>query len=253
MGARHLLRADVASAAQCLARAFVDDPIQQWLAGSERAGDPAERMTKGFFAPAVEAGLGRGHAYGVPGETGFDAVAIWSPPDVPMLDESDEVALGTAFSASYGEEAIGRLIGLGALTGELDPSRPHFYLFIIGSSAQGRGTGGEAIAPVLGRCDAEGLGAYLESSNSRNLGFYQRLGFEVVWEERPAPDAPLTSGLWRDPRWPRRSAEDRRWARLPWASALTRRAKHPRPRSIGSGPGLGSRRPRTHVPASDPP
>lgn len=199
MGARHLLRADVASAAQCLGRAFVDDPVQQWVAGAEDAGDPAQRMADGFFAPAVEAGLGRGHAYGVPGEAGFDAVAVWSPPDVPMLDESDEVAFGTAFSAFHGEEAIGRLIALGALTNELHPSRPHFYLFIIGSSVQGRGTGGEAIAPVIGRCDAEGHGAYLESSNSRNLGFYQRLGFEVVWEERPAPDAPLMSGLWREP------------------------------------------------------
>jgi GNAT superfamily N-acetyltransferase len=199
MSARHLLGADVSSAAQCLGRAFVDDPVHRWLAGADGVGDPAERLAGGFFAPAVDAGIGRGHTYGVPGQAGFDAVAVWSPPDVPMLNDTDGEAIATAFSAIHGEEAVGRLIAVDALTSELHPTQPHFYLFIIGSSVQGRGAGAQAIAPVLDRCDAEGLGSYLESSNSRNLGFYQRLGYQVVWEEKPESDAPLMAGMWRDP------------------------------------------------------
>jgi GNAT superfamily N-acetyltransferase len=116
-----------------------------------------------------------------------------------MLSDADGVAIATAYSAIHGKEAVGRLIALGALTSELHPAQPHFYLFIIGSSVQGRGAGAQAIAPVLDRCDAEGLGSYLESSNSRNLGFYQRLGYEAVWEEKPESDGPLLAGMWRDP------------------------------------------------------
>ena len=174
--------------------------MHRWLVGEEVDGDAATRSAEGFFGPAVGLGLGRGHAYGVPGRSGFDAVAVWSPPDVPILDEGDERAFGSACAATYGEEAVGRLSSLGALTGDHHPTTPHFYLFIIGSSVPGRGAGGHAIAPVLDRCDAEALGAYLESSNRRNLGFYRRHGFEMVWEERPEPDAPPLVGMWRDPR-----------------------------------------------------
>ena len=44
-------------------------------------------------------------------------------------------------------------------------------------AAQGTGTGGPLLQPVLDRCDAEGLPAYLESSNPRNWSFYARHGF----------------------------------------------------------------------------
>ena len=44
-------------------------------------------------------------------------------------------------------------------------------------SRQGQGLGAMVIAPVLERCDAEGVRAYLDSTNPRNRPFYRRLGF----------------------------------------------------------------------------
>ena len=200
MTARHLLSADVAPAAQCLGRAFSEDPVIRWLAGAEDSDDHIGRSVEGFFAPALDVGLGRGHAYVVTGQDGLESVAVWSPPDVAMMDETHGMAFATAFSEVYGEAATARLAALNALTSELHPTElPHFYLFILGSSSQGRGAGGQAIAPVLGRCDAEGLGSYLESSNCRNLGFYQRHGFKQLWQERLESDGPLLTGMWRDP------------------------------------------------------
>jgi ribosomal protein S18 acetylase RimI-like enzyme len=45
---------------------------------------------------------------------------------------------------------------------------------------QGRGLGNALMENVLKRCDEERLPAYLESTNPRNIPFYERLGFRRV-------------------------------------------------------------------------
>ena len=46
------------------------------------------------------------------------------------------------------------------------PTQPHWYLGILGTDTvhQGKGVGSALMQPILERCDAEGLPAYLESS-----------------------------------------------------------------------------------------
>jgi ribosomal protein S18 acetylase RimI-like enzyme len=67
------------------------------------------------------------------------------------------------------------------------------------STARSGGVGARLVAPLLERLDADGIGAYLESSNPRNLSFYERLGFTELWTDTPAGGPPMT-GMWRDPR-----------------------------------------------------
>jgi hypothetical protein len=52
--------------------------------------------------------------------------------------------------------------------------------------------------PVLDTCDAEGIGAYLESSKESNVPFYERHGFRVTGEI-VIPDGPTLWAMWRDP------------------------------------------------------
>ena len=65
--------------------------------------------------------------------------------------------------------------------------------------ARVRGLGSAAIAPVLTRCDAEGIPAYLESTKERNLAFYERHGFAVTGTIVVPPDGPTLWTMWREP------------------------------------------------------
>jgi len=66
--------------------------------------------------------------------------------------------------------------------GHHHPSGPHWYLPLVGVEPlhQSRGLGATVLRPVLQRCDRERLPAYLESTNPRNIPFYESLGFERV-------------------------------------------------------------------------
>jgi hypothetical protein len=48
--------------------------------------------------------------------------------------------------------------------------------------------------------DAAGRCGFLETATPRNLPLYQRHGFEIIVEYKPADDGPLIWGMWRDPK-----------------------------------------------------
>jgi GNAT superfamily N-acetyltransferase len=81
------------------------------------------------------------------------------------------------------------------------PRDPHWYLAILGTdpAQQGRGLGTAVLEPILRRCDANGLGAYLESSKEANVPWYERHGFELT-EVLEHPGGPSLWLMWRDPR-----------------------------------------------------
>jgi predicted N-acetyltransferase YhbS len=81
------------------------------------------------------------------------------------------------------------------------PEEPHWYLAVVGAdpSRQGSGAGRAVIQAVLDDCDAQGLPAYLESSNPANVPYYARLGFQATGDLTP-PGGPTLTLMWRDPR-----------------------------------------------------
>ena len=52
---------------------------------------------------------------------------------------------------------------------------------------------------VLDGADRDGVPAYLESSNERNLTLYERNGFRVVGEHRALGRGPTIWRMWRAP------------------------------------------------------
>lgn len=59
----------------------------------------------------------------------------------------------------------------------------------------GQGLGTLLMKRALQRCDEQASAAYLESSNPKNIPFYQRHGFKVIGEIQHGGSPPLTPML----------------------------------------------------------
>jgi GNAT superfamily N-acetyltransferase len=81
-------------------------------------------------------------------------------------------------------------------------TEPHYYLAILGTDPcfQRTGAGTAALAPVLERCDNEGLVAYLETQKEENLAYYARHAFDVVQMLEVKGGVPPIWTLLRKPR-----------------------------------------------------
>jgi ribosomal protein S18 acetylase RimI-like enzyme len=123
--------------------------------------------------------------------------ALWLPPGVqPNGDALEQISRDTADPARLGDV----LATFERMTA-LHSDEPHWYLPLIGvePNAQGRGIGGALMRHAAARFDAEGVVAYLESSNPRNIPLYERHGFEVMGRIQVGA-APVLTPMLRRPR-----------------------------------------------------
>lgn len=82
------------------------------------------------------------------------------------------------------------------------PKEQLWYLQLLCSDPehQRSGVGGALQEAVLARCDAEGIGAYLETQNEDNLAYYRRFGWELADTLHPVHDGPPIWTMRREPR-----------------------------------------------------
>lgn len=192
---RKAIADDLPAIGDRLALAFADDPIMEALF------PPGLRNRHGRLAPFLALGakgaLRDGEVWTTPDRA---ATAVWHAPDRWKVRGPDMVVGMPTLVRSLGRNLFAGLRILQAIERK-HPTEPHWYLGILGTAPahQGKGLGSAVMAPVLERCDAEGLGAYLESSKERNVPYYRRHGFEVT-EELPLPGGPPVWLMWRDPR-----------------------------------------------------
>ena len=127
----------------------------------------------------------------------FCGAALWLPPGVHPNGE----ALEKIFRDTAKPEHLDDLLATFEKMGQSHPDEDHWYLPMIGVEpySQGKGLGGDLMRYAVARCDQEGLPAYLESSNPRNISLYLRHGFEVMGEIRIGA-APLVTPMLRRPR-----------------------------------------------------
>ena len=194
----HATAADIPAVARVLADAFADDPVQRWA--FEPAADP-DAGRAALFEVMTQDYFWLGHLYVVADAGGVAGAALWAPPDRDALHGSGLEVLIDRLRPHLGDELEARLGEL-ARAHEHRPSEPHLYLGILGvdPARQSRGYGADLLGPTLAECDRTGLLAHLESSNERNVPFYERHGFEVVGAYRCGGDGPPLTIMSRRPR-----------------------------------------------------
>jgi len=194
----HATEADLPAVARVLTDAFADDPVQRWL--FEPAADP-DPGRAALFEVLVEDYFWLGHLFVVADRGGVAGAALWAPPGRDVLQGDRVGELLGRLAPHLGDELLPRLGELGR-THEHRPAEPHLYLGVLGvdPARQSSGHGAALLAPVLAECDRMGLLAHLESSNERNVPFYERHGFAVVDAYRCGGDGPPMTIMSRSPR-----------------------------------------------------
>ena len=162
-----------------MAQAFSADPMFAWMFP-----DPARRTQslEQLFGVLVAYSLRYGH---VMESDDAMAVAAWMPPGgkVTLTGMIRTGMLKVPFQ--IGLRPFAQFMKANEIMEKLHRRyvpEPHWYLFGIGvdPELQGRGLGTALVREGLARADAEGCPCYLETSEERNLAFYERHGFEVV-------------------------------------------------------------------------
>ena len=185
-----------AVAAATLTQAFLADPLMAWIFD-----DASTR-------PAHLAHWWQWMLDHMPGHaevlaTADDhSAALWYGPD-PTDDDAQRDFVAMLVDLIGEARAHEKFRGLSVIPLAHPHDVRHWYLAAVGTRphAQGQGSGVRVLAPVLARADTEQVGVYLESSNARNVSFYERLGF-VVTGTIDIPGGPSLTPMWRSPRHP---------------------------------------------------
>jgi len=204
--------ADIEVVVDVLTEAFAEDPVMQWVFANE-----AKRVDN----------IG----------TWWSFMLNRQPEGALVLVSEDQTTAAFWHAPKFGSNPAGEVDGerqkgreSGPQTGAEDPlitlvtelvgerlgevltyfaqvvgahlEEPHWYLSAIGTrpAAQGQGSGHLLLQPMLDRCDAEGLPAYLESSNPRNVPFYFRHGFVSVGDLLTPDGSALMTFMRREPK-----------------------------------------------------
>jgi ribosomal protein S18 acetylase RimI-like enzyme len=164
--------ADEDPATETIVLAFAADPMARWTwprAHQYLAAMP--RMVRAFGSRA----FANGSAFCTDGYAG---AALWLPPGV----EPDEEGLAAVIESTVAPSLASETAAIFEQMAKYRLAEPHWYLPLIGvdPAHQGEGQGNALMAHALAQCDDDHAPAYLESSNPRNIPFYQRHGFEPL-------------------------------------------------------------------------
>ncbi len=167
--------------------AFAADPVERWLypeAHDYLTQFPAFLSAFGGDAFAEETVWRLG---------AFAGVALWLPPHLDLDGDAIVTVLTDTVSPDKHDDTL-------AVLGQMDeahPKFPHWYLpwFGVDAAVQGRGIGGELMKHCLRFVDEDHLPAYLDSTNPRNVSFYERHGFVVMGEAKAGACPPIISML----------------------------------------------------------
>ena len=186
---------DVHQLSEMLARAFASDSIAKHVLPDDSFRQQGlGRVYRLYF----KVFLRHGACYT---NTGLEGAALWLPPGKYPLSLIEHLSLLPGMTRALGLWKVPNALGVLNHLEKMHPiDRKYWYLGVLGvePSRQRNGIGNALIQPVLGLCNEDGVGAYLETGTESNLAFYATHGFKAMHESR-IPNGPRVWGLWRDP------------------------------------------------------
>ena len=200
MNSRSARPDDVDAVTATIALAFRDDPV--WGPALVSADGGTGHLLP-FWRFFVEGAVRHGTVSLVDGPDGEAAtVAVWLPPGADELTAEQERDLDALLVAALSPERYAAYEQLYALFDDAHPDEPaHMYLSLLATHPdhRGQGIGQQLLAEDVARFDADGLPAYLESTNPANDHRYARAGFRPVGRFRSVIDGAPVTTMWRDP------------------------------------------------------
>jgi ribosomal protein S18 acetylase RimI-like enzyme len=163
------------------------------------------RVVRPFMTATARDAAAHARALVADDDDGMLGVALWMPPGAFPLSAGRKARMAPALlpvilAAGRAFPAFARV---GAALERDHPAEPAWYLQAMGvhPRAQRRGVGTQLITPVLALADDTGVACHLHTSDTANVEYYARFGFEV---RRPAipvfADGPTYVGMIRAPR-----------------------------------------------------
>ena len=194
-GARVAAPGDATTVTEILVRAFNKCPTWGWAFPDPQARAAQHRALWGLFVegamrfPWVWLGAG-----GV-------TTSVWIPPGESEMSDEQLDRLEPMLKQLLGTGASRVLATLDAFDAAHPHDEPHFYLSLLGTdpAQYGHGYGLGLLAENLRAVDAQGMPAYLESSNPANVPLYQRYGFRQVGSFDLPYGGPTVPTMWRPP------------------------------------------------------
>jgi GNAT superfamily N-acetyltransferase len=188
--------ADRDRAVATIVDAFHRDPLWAWICP-----DPLRRREQHaeIFGLYVESALPNGGVW-MADERG-SAVAVFTPPGLPELNERAEARLEPLIKERLGPHAPAVLVTFERFEAAT-PSGPSFYylsFLATDPASRGNGLGMELLAELVELADRQGQPTYLESTNPDNDRRYRRLGFEPRSSFATPDELHIVTTMWRDP------------------------------------------------------
>ena len=190
MSARVATQHDLDGLTETLTAAFSGDPLWTWAL-------PEREKLAAFWRFLVASALRYPCTWTL---DGYAAASVWIPPGGIELTAEEQERVESLFEDLAGPRSPEILELLERFEASHPDEPPHYYLSLLGTHPdhRGKGLGMGLLAENLRAVDAEGVPAYLESTNPANDGRYASLGFEPMGEFSTPDDSVTVTTMWRE-------------------------------------------------------
>lgn len=178
---------DLDAVTATLVEAFRDDPVLRWTMPPDTP--ERDRWLDGFLRSTTALLLA--HDGRVAHTQEHEAVAVWSPPGQPDLDEAGNAAWLAELAHVTGPCAE-RAVTLVTALDEHHPTDlpPHVHVMFAAARPEAAGRGVLMLRALTRRLGDPAVGLYAEASSPVNLGLWQAMGLQRTGPEIPLPGGP---------------------------------------------------------------